>query len=131
MSCGNSCDGCDGCSIPSYREERIFTDIVVLNKDNFNEEAYDDPAIVVIDFWAPWCGPCRMLAPIFEELNAEYPHLKFCRINVDEQPELAQTFNIESIPTVIVLHDHHAIAGSIGLRSKEELREMLDNAIKG
>lgn len=131
MSCGNSCEGCNGCAVPPYREERTFPDIVALTKENFNEEAYEESAIVVVDFWAQWCGPCRMLAPIFEDLHTEYPHLKFCRVNVDEQPELAQAFNIESIPTVVVLHDHHTVAGSIGLRTKEELREMLDRAIKG
>ena len=78
------------------------------------------------DFWAEWCQPCRMLAPAFEELNREEPQVKFCRVNVDEQGELAQMFGIESIPTLAVVQDRHTLTGSVGLRSKEEIKAMLD-----
>ena len=105
---------------------RTFTDIVTLTSENFQTEVLDDPGLILIDFWAEWCQPCRMLAPAFEELNREEPQVKFCRVNVDEQGELAQMFGIESIPTLAVVQDRHTLTGSVGLRSKEEIKAMLD-----
>ena len=107
-------------------EPRTFTDIVTLTRENFQTEVLDDPGLILIDFWAEWCQPCRMLAPAFEELNREEPQVKFCRVNVDEQGELAQMFGIESIPTLAVVQDRHTLTGSVGLRSKEEIKAMLD-----
>ena len=99
---------------------------ITLTKQNFQTEVLDDPGLILIDFWAEWCQPCRMLAPAFEELNREEPQVKFCRVNVDEQGELAQMFGIESIPTLAVVQDRHTLTGSVGLRSKEEIKAMLD-----
>ena len=107
-------------------ETRTFTDIVTLTRENFQTEVLDDPGLILIDFWAEWCQPCRMLAPAFEELNREEPQVKFCRVNVDEQGELAQMFGIESIPTLAVVQDRHTLTGSVGLRNKEEIKAMLD-----
>ena len=133
--CGGGCasGGCAGCSgcgggaeREPYVETRTFTDIVTLTSENFQTEVLDDPGLILIDFWAEWCQPCRMLAPAFEELNREEPQVKFCRVNVDEQGELAQMFGIESIPTLAVVQDRHTLTGSVGLRSKEEIKAMLD-----
>ena len=128
--CGGGCAGCGGgCGAAErapYVETRTFTDIVTLTGENFQAEVLDDPGLILIDFWAEWCQPCRMLAPAFEELNREEPQVKFCRVNVDEQGELAQMFGIESIPTLAVVQDRHTLTGSVGLRSKDEIRAMLD-----
>ena len=128
--CGGGCAGCGGgCGAAErapYVETRTFTDIVTLTSENFQAEVLDDPGLILIDFWAEWCQPCRMLAPAFEELNREEPQVKFCRVNVDEQGELAQMFGIESIPTLAVVQDRHTLTGSVGLRSKDEIRAMLD-----
>ena len=119
--------GCGGgAEREPYVETRTFTDIVTLTRENFQTEVLDDPGLILIDFWAEWCQPCRMLAPAFEELNREEPQVKFCRVNVDEQGELAQMFGIESIPTLAVVQDRHTLTGSVGLRSKEEIKAMLD-----
>ena len=137
--CGGGCasGGCAGCSgcgggaeREPYVETRTFTDIVTLTSEHFQTEVLDDPGLILIDFWAEWCQPCRMLAPAFEELNREEPQVKFCRVNVDEQGELAQMFGIESIPTLAVVQDRHTLTGSVGLRSKDaevvaRLREAL------
>ena len=128
---GGGCAGCHGCGSEPverepYVETRTFTDIVTLTEENFQTEVLDDPGLILIDFWAEWCQPCRMLAPAFEELNGEEPQVKFCRVNVDEQPGLAQMFGIESIPTLAVVQDRHTLTGSVGLRSKEEIQSMLD-----
>ncbi len=128
--CGGGCAGCGGCGGAAerapYVETRTFADIVTLTSENFQAEVLDDPGLILIDFWAEWCQPCRMLAPAFEELNREEPQVKFCRVNVDEQGELAQMFGIESIPTLAVVQDRHTLTGSVGLRSKDEIRAMLD-----
>lgn len=133
--CGGCSGGCGGChggchgeeeEREPYVETRTFTEIVTLTADNFQAEVLDDPGLILIDFWAEWCQPCQMLAPSFDELNAEEPQVKFCRVNVDEQPELASMFGIESIPTLAVVQDRHTLTGSVGLRSKEEIKAMLD-----
>ncbi len=127
---GGGCSGCSGCGGGAerepYVETRTFTDIVTLTSENFQAEVLDDPALILIDFWAEWCQPCRMLAPIFEELNAEESQVKFCRVNCDEQGELAGMFGVDSIPTLAVVQDRHTLTGSVGVRSKEEIRAMLD-----
>lgn len=124
------CGGCHGCgggeAREPYVETRTFTDIVTLTAENFQSEVLDDPGLILIDFWAEWCQPCRMLAPIFEELNLEEPQVKFCRVNCDEQGELAGMFGIDSIPTLAVVQDRHTLTGSVGVRSKDEIRAMLD-----
>ena len=124
FAAGSGCGG--GAEREPYVETRTFTDIVTLTSENFQTEVLDDPCLILIDFWAEWCQPCRMLAPAFEELNREEPQVKFCRVNVDEQGELAQMFGIESIPTLAVVQDRHTLTGSVGLRSKEEIKAMLD-----
>lgn len=95
-----------------------------LTKDNFKSETTSElPALV--DFWASWCGPCRMLSPIVEEISNEYSdRVKVCKVNVDDQPELSSAFNIESIPTVIVIKNGVVEEVSIGYKPKSELLKL-------
>ena len=125
-ACGGGCGGCGGGFHEPYVETRTFTDIVTLTEDNFQTEVLDDPGLILIDFWAEWCQPCRMLAPAFEELNREEPQVKFCRVNVDEQGELAQMFGIESIPTLLCVKGGKAVKRLVGFREKDALKKELE-----
>ena len=87
----------------------------------------DDPGLIVIDFWAEWCQPCRMMAPVFEELSKEEDKVKFCKVNVDEQPSLASMFGVDSIPTLAVVQDRRTLTGMVGVHSKEDIRSMLNS----
>lgn len=122
--CGGCHGGCHGCA-DNYVETRTFTEIVTLTHENFEQEVLRDPGLICIDFWATWCGPCKMMAPIFEEVNAEQPKVKFCKVDVDEQPELAQLFGIESIPTVVLVQNRRTLTGFVGAQSKETLTDMI------
>ena len=99
---------------------------IVLTKENFEEEALRAELPVLIDFWATWCGPCKMLAPIVAEIAEEYAgKTKVCKVDVDAQPELAAAFRVSSIPT-LVLMDHGEVKNvSVGYRPKAELLAML------
>ena len=90
-----------------------------LTKQNFDKET--ETGTVLVDFWASWCGPCRMLAPVVAQIAQEHPEWKVCKVNVDEQPELAQRFGVMSIPTVVCLRDGKEAARSVGLLPKEQL----------
>ena len=92
---------------------------------NFVNEVLEAKATVLIDFWATWCGPCRMQAPILEAFAGEHPEIKVGKINVDEQPELAQQFGIMSIPTLIVFKNGEKVNESVGLVPKEKVEEMI------
>ena len=83
---------------------------------------------VRIDFWADWCGPCRMMSPVVDEIAEEMPDIKVCKVNVDEEPELARKFNIMSIPTLVVIKGGNIADTSIGLIDKSELMQMIKNA---
>ena len=125
--CG-SAGGCGGCAAP-YVETRTFTEIVHLTAENFEEEVLRDPGLICIDFWATWCGPCKMMAPIFEAVNAEQPKVKFCKVNVDEQPELAKLFGIESIPTIVLVQNRRTLTGFVGAREKEDLTKLVESCL--
>ena len=102
--------------------------VTVLTKANFNEEAVKTKDTVLIDFWADWCGPCRMLSPIVDEIANEAPQgIKVCKVNVDEQPELAQQFQIMSIPTLVVLKDVRLVNKSVGVQPKANIVKILEN----
>ena len=125
-SCGSGCGGCGGGCGEPYVETRTFTDIVMLTEENFEDEVLRDPGLIVIDFWAEWCQPCKMMAPIFDELNKEEDKVKFCKINVDEQPNLASMFGIDSIPTLAVVQDRHTLTGMVGVHEKADIKAMLE-----
>ena len=125
-ACGGGCGGCGGDFHEPYVETRTFTDIVTLTEDNFQTEVLDDPGLIIIDFWAEWCQPCKMMAPVFAELNGEEDKVKFCKVNVDEQPNLASMFGIDSIPTLAVVQDRHTLTGMVGVHDKADIKAMLE-----
>ncbi|WP_066717143.1 thioredoxin [Clostridium sp. Marseille-P299] len=101
--------------------------ILTLTKHNFKSEVLSSKVPVLIDFWAPWCGPCRMIAPLVEEISKEKgEEIKVGKINIDEHPDLAQMFKVMSIPTLIVVNEGKVTASSVGLKPKESILELLN-----
>ena len=99
--------------------------VMHITKDNFREEVMDSEKPVLLDFWAPWCGPCRMVAPILEEIAEERPDIKVAKVNVDEEEELASQFRVMSIPTLLVMKDGEIVNQSVGARPKQAILSML------
>ena len=98
---------------------------VTLNKENFIEKVQKQKGYVLVDFWASWCGPCKMLAPILAEIAEEHTDIVVGKVNVDDEMELAQAFNIQSIPTMILFKDGKAIKQIVGYTSKENIEKMI------
>ena len=98
---------------------------IIINKNNFQNEIMDSEKTVLLDFWAPWCAPCRMVVPIIEEIAGERPDIKVGKINVDEQPELASKFGIMSIPALVVMKNGKIVQQVSGARPKKAILEML------
>ncbi len=96
-----------------------------INKENFYEEVVNSDKPVLLDFWAPWCAPCRMVAPIMEEISEEHADVKVGKVNVDEQPELAGQFGVVNIPTLVVMRGGKIVAQAVGARPKNQILEML------
>ena len=96
-----------------------------ITKDNFQEMVLNNPNPVLLDFWAPWCGPCRMVAPLVEEIAGERPDITVGKINVDEEMELAVQFGIVSIPTLIVMKGGAVAEKAVGYMPKAEILKML------
>ncbi len=101
--------------------------VLTITKENFEKEVLNSEKTVLIDFWATWCGPCRMISPIVEEVAGEVTATaKVCKINVDEQPELASAFKVMSIPMLAVIKDGKVIDTQVGVRPKQVIIDMLN-----
>ncbi|MBE7058471.1 MAG: thioredoxin [Ruminococcaceae bacterium] len=99
--------------------------VIKITKSNFESEVLKSDKKVLVDFYADWCGPCRMVGPVVEEIANEYPEYKICKINVDEQPELAASFQVMSIPSLFVMENGKVINQALGAKTKTQLLEML------
>lgn len=98
---------------------------ITINKSNFQSEVMNSDKPVLIDFWATWCPPCRMLAPIIEEIANEHNEIKVGKVNVDEESELAEQFDVENIPTVILIKGGKIVGKSVGYKPKSDIEAML------
>ena len=99
--------------------------LINLTKDSYHNEVMETEKVVVIDFWATWCGPCKMMAPVVEEVAKDYPDVKVCKVNVDEEPELSNAFKIVSIPTIVVIKNGEIIDSVVGYRPKEDIEKII------
>ena len=100
--------------------------VVTINKENFNTEVLQSDKTVLLDFWASWCGPCRMLSPVVDQVAEERPDVKVGKVNVDEQPELAAQFGVMSIPALLVFKNGKLVNQSVGNRPKAGVLALLD-----
>ncbi len=96
-----------------------------ISKGDFQEEVLNAKCKVLLDFWAPWCGPCRMIAPILDEIAEERTDIKICKINVDEEMDLASQFHVVSIPMLVVMENGKVTAQAVGARPKDQILAML------
>ena len=96
-----------------------------VSKNNFQEEVLESDKAVLLDFWASWCGPCKSLSPVIDEISAEHPEIKVCKVNIDEEQELASQFDIMSVPTLLVIKDGKVVNQSVGLKPKNQILAML------
>ena len=110
----------------NYQQIERITDMSVLNINHNNfKEIVNSGKTVLIDFWAPWCGPCRMVSPIVDEIAEEHPELAVGKVNVDENPDLAQAFGVMSIPTLVVMKDGKIINQSVGAKPKAQILNLV------
>ena len=99
--------------------------VVTITKENFEQEVLQSAKPVLLDFWAPWCTPCRMVGPILDEIAGERSDIKVAKVNVDEQPELAGQFGVMSIPTLVVVKEGRIVQQAMGARPKAQILSML------
>ncbi|MBP8640673.1 MAG: thioredoxin [Oscillospiraceae bacterium] len=100
--------------------------VVTVTQANFENEVMKSSVPVLIDFWAGWCGPCKMLSPVIDEISEEVTDKKICKVNVDEQPELARKFGVMSIPTLVVMNNGEIVNKSLGVQPKNSVLSMLN-----
>lgn len=106
-------------------KEEIRMSVMNITKDTFQQEVLNSSVPVLVDFWAAWCGPCRMVSPIVDEIAGERSDIKVVKVNVDEQPELAAKYGIMSIPTLMVIRDGKVVKQTVGAASKQSIAAML------
>ena len=99
--------------------------ITHINRNNFHQEVLASEKPVLLDFWASWCGPCRMMHPVLDQVAEERSDVKVCKVNIDEQPELASMFQVVSIPTLMVMKNGRVVSQSVGARPKNQVLNML------
>ena len=99
--------------------------VISLNEKNFEEEVLKSDKTVLIDFWASWCGPCRMMSPVIDNIAEEVNDIKVCKINIDEEQNLAVKYNVMSIPTFVVIKNGEETARSVGVQDKSEILNMI------
>ena len=99
---------------------------IKIDKHNFQKEVIESEVPVLLDFWAPWCGPCRMVSPVVDEVALENANFKVGKINVDDEPELAGKFGVMSIPTLVVMKNGNVIDKSVGVQPKEDILKMME-----
>lgn len=103
--------------------------VITATKENFEEEVLSCKLPVLVDFWAPWCGPCKMLSPVVDKISEEMSGVKVCKVNIDDEQELATRFGVMSIPTLVLIKDGKVADTSVGLRPKDAIVSMINKAL--
>lgn len=99
--------------------------VVNITQNNFKEEVLNAEKTVLVDFWAEWCGPCKMLSPIVDQIAQEHPEIKVCKVNIDDEAALAMEYKVMSIPTLVVFKNGEKVNQSVGVQSKADIEGML------
>ena len=102
--------------------------VITVTKENFEKEVTASTLPVLVDFWAPWCGPCKMLSPVVDKIAEELTDIKVCKVNIDDEQELATRFGVMSIPTLVLIKDGKVADTSVGLRPKDAIVAMINKS---